>query len=117
MTSEQEMAAIVRKIRARLELTDAEKAMARQGLATHARRCSSAAPRISAKKGNGINRAELWRKAMASQDATSLEEVDSTDRKTAGTQTKRVRSGQSHADMWRRAHVRARAMPPLRDDE
>jgi hypothetical protein len=117
MTREQEMAAIVQKIRARQELTDDEKVKAKQGLATHARKNASADPRTSAKKGGGINRAELWRKAMASQDAASLEEIDNTDRKPAGTQTNMVRSVGSHADMWRRAHERARAMPPIRSDE
>jgi hypothetical protein len=67
--------------------------------------------------GDGINRAELWRKAMASQDAASLEEIDKTAPKTAGTQTNMVRSVGSHADMWRRAHERARLLPPIRSDE
>ncbi|KPF47263.1 hypothetical protein IP76_00380 [Rhizobium sp. AAP43] len=111
------MAAITQKIRARQELTDAEKVMARQGLAAHARKKASVAPSVSAKRGDGINRAAIWRKAMASQDEASLEEIDNTDRKTAGTHTNMVRSGGSHADMWRRAHERARAMPPIHCDE
>lgn len=117
MKREQEMAAIAQKIRARQELTDDEKVKAKQGLATHARKNASAAPRTHEKKGDGINRAELWRKAMARRDGVSDEEAGDIAPKATGSITSRGGGGKACAEMWRRAHERARLLPPIRGDE
>lgn len=111
------MEAILQKIRSRQRLTDAEKAMARQGLTSHARAKTDAAPRQSTKKGDVIDRAAVWRKAMATDgEAKALNPTGPASHK-AGVGKRGGRGGKNYAEMWRRGHEKARAMPPIRGDE
>lgn len=103
-----------RNIRAKLMAEKRSLSKAGAGQQGSRKGAKSAAPL----RGDGINRAALWRKAMGAENTTTAERPAITAPKAAASVSNvKCRNGKSHAEMWCRAHEQARLLPPIRGGE